>query len=218
MTYIFGDIHDEIKSIGTDTIDLIYTNPPYGTTENKWDKSLDWDALWPDIWRILKPNGVVIIHASKPFTYKLIKSQTPKYHYTWKKNITTNFFHAKKQPLRQIEEIFIFYKNRHTYNPQMVGNEFIKTSRAGLSTYYGSRGETKKEVGGHIGKYPTDFLDFKIDIRGGKTIPDKMIEFFINTYSNSGDTILDMTTHNKVVGDIVIKLYRKFIGVDIVKF
>ncbi len=170
MTYIFGDIHDVIKSIETDTIDLIYTNPPYGTTENKWDKSLDWDALWPDIWRILKPNGVVIIHASKPFTYKLIQSQTPKYHYTWKKNISTNFFHAKKQPLRQIEEILIFYKNRHTYNPQMIGNEF------------------KNKI------------------------------FLIKTIRKKGETKLDMTTHNKVVGDIVIKLDRKFIGVDIVKF
>lgn len=214
MVYIKNDIHEEIKLIKTDSIDLIYTNPPFGVTENKWDTALNWKELWPNIWRILKPNGVALIHASKPFSYKLVETQIPKYNYNWIKSSSTNFFHAKKQPLRQIEEIFVYYKLQPTYNPQMIGNEFVKTSTAGASKYYGSRGETKKSTGGHFGKYPTDKLEFKTDIRGGKTIPDEMIEFFIKTYSNEGDLVLDMTTHNKVVGTIVEKLGRNFIGID----
>ena len=94
-TYIEGDIHDVIKTLETNTIDLIYTNPPFGTTENKWDKALNWEELWKDIWRILKPNGVVVIHASKPFSYKLIQSQTPKYNYNWIKTKSTGFLRAK---------------------------------------------------------------------------------------------------------------------------
>ena len=217
MVYLNGDIHDIIKSIKTNSIDLIYTNPPFGITENSWDTKLNWEELWDDIWRILKPNGAALFHASKPFSYKLIQTQTPKYNYNWIKNTSTNFFHAKKQPLRQIEEIFVYYKKQPTYNPQMIGNKFIKTGKAGHSTYYGSRGEDKQGVGGHIGKYPTDKLEFKVDVRGGKTIPDEMIEFFILTYSNENDTVLDMTTHNKVVGTIVEKLNRKFIGIDKLK-
>ncbi len=214
--YICGDCHEVIKTLETNSIDLIYNNPPFGTTENDWDKPLKWDILFKELWRVLKPNGTIIIHASKPFSYELIKYQTPKYNYSWKKDRSTNFFHAKTQPLRQMEEVFIFYKKKGTYNPQMVGNEKIKTSNANKSTYYGNRSKIIKDDSYHYGKYPTDFLDFKREVRGGKTIPDEMIEFFIKTYSNEGDTILDMTTHNKVVGNIVEKLNRKFIGIDLI--
>ena len=65
--YIVGDCHDIIKTIKTDSIDLIYNNPPFGTTENKWDKPLQWEKLWIEIWRVLKPNGIAVIHADKPF-------------------------------------------------------------------------------------------------------------------------------------------------------
>ena len=213
---IHADIHNYIKEIETNSIDCIYTNPPYGTTENKWDRSLKWDSLWIDIWRVLKPNGVAIIHASMPFSYKLIRSQEPKYHYIWIKDRATNFFHAKHQPLRKEEEIYIFYKKKPTYNPQMVGDEIIYTSKPGKSSYYGSRGENKqnKETY-HIGKYPTNLLYYPRCVRGGKTISDDMIEFFIKTYSNEGDTILDMTCHNDVVAKVVEPLNRKYIGVDI---
>tara|TARA_R110001606_G_C15155890_1_gene626365 strand:- start:84 stop:737 length:654 start_codon:yes stop_codon:yes gene_type:complete len=211
-TYIEGDIHDVIKTLETNTIDLIYTNPPYGTTENEWDKALNWEELWKDIWRILKPNGVVVIHASKPFSYKLIQSQTPKYNYNWIKTKPTNFFHAKKQPLRKVEEIYVFYKKKHTYNPQMIGDDVI-TSVQAPNKYYGNRSNSKTST--HIGRYPTDVLEFKREVRGGKTISDDMIDFFIKTYSNENDLVLDMTTHNKVVGNRVIELKREFIGIDI---
>lgn len=215
--YIQGDIHEVIKDIETNSIDLIYTNPPFGTTENKWDKPLRWNELWNDIWRVLKPNGVAVIHASKPFSYTLIQSQKPKYNYTWVKDISTGFLNAKKQPLRLVEEVYVFYKKKHTYNPQMVGTDIIPTSTSGKSKYYGDRHSEKNDGKFHIGKYPTDVLKFKRDVRGGKTISDDMIDFFIKTYSNEDDLILDMTTHSKVVGSRAIALSRNFIGVDLLE-
>lgn len=214
-TYIHGDIHEVIKTIETNSIDLIYNNPPFGITENEWDKPLRWEALWKDIWRVLKPNGVAVIHASKPFSYKLIQSQTPKYNYNWIKTNATGFLRAKYQPLRKVEEVYIFYKKSPTYNPQMVGTDIIKTNTSSNTSYYGDRLKQKNDGSFHIGKYPTDVLEFKRKVRGGKTISDDMIDFFIKTYSNENDMVLDMTTHNKVVGNRVIALNRKFIGVDI---
>lgn len=216
--YIQGDIHKVIKEIKDNSIDLIYTNPPFGTTQKKWDTPLDWKNLWIDIWRVVKPNGIVVLHSAKPFSYKLIPTQMPKYNYTWVKNNSTNFFHAKKQPLRKCEEVYVYYKNTPCiYNPQMKGNTKYKNTFSGKSTYYGTHIDGKKKApkGHHIGKYPTDLLEFKIKVRGGKTIPNEMIEFFIKTYSNEGDTVLDMTTHNTVVGDVVTSLGRNFIGVDL---
>ena len=81
IKYITGDIHDVIKDIEDNSIDFLYTNPPFGITEAKWDKPLDWDNLWIEIWRVMKPKGIVALHCSMPFTYTLIKSQRPKYHY-----------------------------------------------------------------------------------------------------------------------------------------
>jgi len=214
--FINGDIHKVIKELEDNSIDFIYTNPPYGTTEKEWDKPLDWINLWPDMWRVLKPNGVIALHASIPFTYTLLETQRPKYHYIWKKNNSTGFFRAKLAPLRTTEEIFIYYqKAKHTYNPQMIGNQIIKKRKKFTkSGYYGSRiGTFKDDI--QIGKYPTNLLDFKIEIRGGKTIPKKMVEFFIKTYSNENDTILDMTCCNKFVGNIATELKRQYIGVDI---
>tara|TARA_R110002167_G_C12396907_1_gene626498 strand:- start:16 stop:669 length:654 start_codon:yes stop_codon:yes gene_type:complete len=215
--YIIGDIHNVIKDLESNSIDFIYTNPPFGITEKKWDKPLDWENLWIEIWRVLKPSGVVAIHSSMPFTYDLIESQRPKYHYIWKKNNSTGFFRAKLAPLRTTEEIFIFYKQKHTYNPQMIGNEIRKKTKIKSNPYYGNRvGKLKDDI--QIGKYPTNFLDFKMEIRKGKTIPKKMVEFFIKTYSNENDTILDMTCHSKYVGNIALELNRQYIGVDIENF
>lgn len=213
--FVEEDIHTYIKKIESNSIDCIYTNPPFGITCNKWDKPLDWDNLWPSIWRVLKPNGVAIIHASMPFSYTLTKSQRPKYHYIWVKKNSTTFFLAKKQPMRLQEEIYIFYKNQPTYNPQMIGDKIYKEGRAPASTYYGNSGKQKNEQKTYVGRYPTNVLYYKEIRRGGKSIPDEMIEFFIKTYTNEGDLILDMTCHNDVVYNVVNGLKRKYLGVDI---
>lgn len=221
--FIEGDIQQVIKDIPDNSIDLIYTSPPFGITEAKWDKPLDWNQLWPELWRVMKSNGIIVLHASMPFTYELLQYERPKYHYTWKKNNSTNFFKAKLQPLRNIEEIFVYYKKPGTYNPQMVGDKFVKKEykkHKDGELYFGTRKNIDKTFktneGGHKGKYPTTFLEYKI--RKGKTgitRPDEMMDYFIKTYSNENDTILDLTTHNDFLSKRCNLLNRNFIGVDI---
>ena len=224
MDFIEGDIHDVIKSFEDNSIDLIYTSPPYGITNASWDKPLNWKELFPELWRVLKSNGIIVLHASMPFTYELLKYETPRYHYCWKKNNTTNFFKAKLQPLRDIEEVFIYYKKIGTYNPQMVGNKFSKKAYLKHDKqeqqYYGKRNNIDKsftsEKEGHIGKYPTTFLEYKVrKDKSGITRPDELIDYFIKTYSNEGDIVLDLTCHNDYSGKRCELLKRNFIGVDI---
>lgn len=69
----------------------------------------------------------------------------------------------------------------------------------------------------YTGYYPSTSLDMKTIARGGKTISDDLIDYVIKTYSNEGETVLDMTTHNTVVGDRVEALNREFIGVDLLE-
>jgi DNA modification methylase len=216
-TYIQGDIHEVIPTLEDNSIDLIYTDPPFGTTRAKWDIPLDWDFLFPEMWRVLKPQGKIILYASAPFTYLLLKYEKPKYHYAWHKNNSTNFFMAKQQPLRCMEEIFVYYKEPGTYNPQMTGVEKIKQrmiSHKGQQ-YYGEHEKQVTEGKGHIGKYPTTYKNWQVRRdESGITRTDEQIDYFVKTYTNQGDVVLDMTCHNHYVGDRCLLLDRHYIGID----
>ena len=214
IKFIEEDIHTSIKNIEDNTFNLIYTSPPYGITEAEWDKPLNW---------------VELLYSSMPFTYELLKYETPKYHYIWKKNKATNFLKAKLQPLRICEEILIYYKIPGTYNPQMIGDTFHKKGyasssiiKAGLSHqgYYNTKEHRPKkelkDTDGHIGRYPNTFLEYPIrKEKTGINRPDAMIDFFIKTYSNEGDYILDMTCHNDFTSKRCNELKRNFLGIDI---
>ena len=99
-------------------VDMILCDLPYGTTWAKWDKIIDFGELWNQYNRIMKPNGAIVLFSSQPFTTKLIESNIKNYKYTWYwiKNIKGNYLNAKRQPLRQVEEINVF--NKHNYYPQ----------------------------------------------------------------------------------------------------
>lgn len=216
--YRIGDIHEEIKKIPENSIDLCYTNPPFATTKKKWDIPLRWEELFIELDRVVKPNGVILIHSAIPFTYELISIKKPKYHYIWIKNNATNFFQAKKQPLRQVEEILVYYKNAHTYNPQMIGDKKMYHERN--NSYQGNQyyGNQKPNVSNHTGKYPTTYLGSFTRIlqkNSPKSVNDQIIKRMIKTYSNENDCILDMTCCDKGVGDIATQLNRKYIGIDI---
>ncbi len=221
--YIENDIHKEILKISDNSFNLIYTSPPYGITEATWDKPLDWNMLFPEMWRVLKPNGIIVLHASMPFTYELLKYQKPRYHYTWLKNRKTNFFKCKLQPLRNTEEVFIYYNKPGTYNPQMSGDKIHKKiyrKQADKNKYYGHKNNIKKtyvsDEESHKGKYPTTLLEYKTrQDNTGINRTDEMIDFVIKTYSNEGDNVLDMTCHNNYVGDRCILLNRNYLGIDI---
>jgi DNA modification methylase len=222
-TYIEGDIHDVIKTLDDNSVDFIYTDPPFSITSASWDQPLRWAELFSEMWRVLKPNGVICLYASMPFTYELLKYEKPKYHYTWVKNNSTGFFQAKYQPLRKNEEIFIYYKKRGTYNPQMIGTEFHpkrNVKYGGKNGYWGEDGINKKNEynkdEGHFGRYPDNILNYPVrKDKTGITRTDEHIDYFIKTYTNENDTILDMTNHTKYVGSRCELLGRKYIGVDL---
>ena len=221
---IKGDIHDVIKTIPDNSIDLIYTDPPFnGITKAKWDKTLNWQTLFKDMWRVLKPNGNIVLYSSMPFTYELLKYEKPKYHYTWIKSNSTNFFAVKQQPLRKTEEIFVYYKNKGIYNAQMIGNKFYpkrKVKYGGQQAYWGEDGVNKNneyiKEEGHYGNYPVNVLEYPIrKDNTGITRTDEHIDYFIKTYSNKEDYVLDMTCCNNYVANRCNILERNYIGVDL---
>lgn len=226
VEFIVNDCLEYIKTLEDNSVDLFYFDPPFATTNNSWDKPLNWKELFPLMFKKMKEFGNIVIHASMPFTYELIRHKVPRYHWIWVKDMATNFFHAKHQPLRKQEEVLVYYNKRGaTYNPQMEGNDFRKYNMSGTSKYYHSTKDKETinkyrkndEERGHYGKYPTNVIEFPREIRrnDGATRSDEMIDYFIKTYSNEGELVVDLTCHSGIVGKRCKELKRNYIGVDI---
>ena len=212
-TFYMGDNLLLIKHlVKSSSIDLIYMNHPFGTTKNKWDEKLDWEALFEQFFRVLKPNGMLVIHCSVPFNYELIRIKTPYYSWYWTKEGSTNPFLAKIQPLRDTEEILVWKKGNATYYPQKEGTE-VRTGVYGTdktSYYTNTIAKTYKT----IGKYITHHLTMKRDIKGFSTRPKEMIELMIKSYTVAGDTILDPSCYKGLSGTVSKELGRLWIGID----
>ena len=116
-----GDCLEVMKTIEDNSIDAIITDPPYGTTSCKWDSVIDFELMWEQLNRIIKPNGAIVLFGGEPFSSFLRCSNIKDYRYdlVWKKSRFTNFLFVKKQFGKITENISIFYKKQPTYNPQM---------------------------------------------------------------------------------------------------
>jgi site-specific DNA-methyltransferase (adenine-specific) len=187
-----GDAITIMKTMDDHTVDLIYSNPPFnGATKNKWDTVIDWPVFFSEAFRLLKPNGNLILHCAVPFNYTLIRSapQPPSYSWYWKKERVTLPFIAKYQPLRCVEEILVWKAPKGNYYPQRVGNQERTFTSKGNSTYYGNTVELRPQT--VKGTYQTHFLDMKREIDGFSTRPKAMIRMLYDSYSKVGDTVLD---------------------------
>ena len=218
MTLYLGKCEDVIKTLKDNTYQLIYFNPPFQFFKdkgNEWDtKHLDYGLLWGEMWRVLKPNGAVIVHTSQRFTYYLINSQPKyfKYFYNWVKNNKSNFIHAKIQPLRQTEEICVFYKKQCRYNPQMtIRDKPITVKNVGKSNLYPrlKGGITKT----YTHTYPTNLITMR-SRKGIFNRPIKLCEFIIQTYTDKDDEVLDLTMGDGITGMACKNLDRKYTGID----
>jgi site-specific DNA-methyltransferase (adenine-specific) len=216
------DCYKEIKNISSDSIQLIYFNPPFGITGNEWDVSLDYSKLWKDFWRVLKPRGCVIIHSSGKFTMEVINSQLRhfKHRWFWDKHFKTGHLSAKFQPMRKIEELCVFYKKSPTYNPQMVPNKKPYTRKYDKPThnntgYYGKRKTHFTHEKTYDKQYPTHIIKFNRRKHRYSTRPDELCDYIIKTYTNENDTVLDITMSDSQTGKSCLKLKRNYIGFEI---
>ena len=204
------------KHIESKSVDLIYFNPPFGTTKQKWDELLDWTHLFEEFFRILKDDGMLVIHCSVPFNYTLIRNapKTPLYSWYWEKDNVTNPLLAKYQPLRTTEEILVWANKRTRYYPQSVGDGVREyTPRGGCGTgYYDKAMELDRKT--VKGKLRTHHIAMKRDIDGFSTRPRELIELIIKSYTKEGDTILDPTCYMGVCGVVAKGLKRRWIGID----
>lgn len=206
-------------------VDAIITDPPYGTTACKWDSVIPFDKMWERLNKLIKPNGVIVLFGSEPFSSNLRKSNIKNYKYDliWVKNNAGNFQLAKKQFLKYHENISIFYKKQPTYNPQgLIKLENpITQSNKGKAGKLGHLSSEKKRATykQEYTNYPKSILKFN---RPSKPLhptqkPVPLLEYLIKTYTNEGDLVLDFTMGSGSTGVAALNTNRRFIGIELDK-
>ncbi|MCT8874183.1 DNA-methyltransferase [Shewanella xiamenensis] len=220
---LHGDCLELMKEIPDNSIDLIYADVPYGTTRCAWDEIIPLMPMWEQLKRIIKPNGVIAMHAAQPFTSVLTCSNLGmfKYEIVWEKGNATGFYNAKKQPLRAHEHILIFCDGIGTYNPQMTHGHKRKAAVKKphhSDVYNPSKVETTYDS---TSRYPRSVQFFSSDKqkRKGEKInptrkPVALCEWVINTYSNHGDTVLDFCFGSCSSGIASMNTGRNYIGIE----
>jgi len=202
-----------IKTLPSKSQNLIYFDPPFGITEAEYDKKLDWENLWNEMWRVLKDKGNIVIHSSQPFTFDLVNTQRKhfKYCWYWDKGRKTGHLFSKKQPLRQLEEICVFYK-KGVYYPQTIKKDKPDIVKNTKGAYY-HRTQNKTYICDKI--YPSNVLVYKRINHKYSTRPTELIEYLLNTYTLENENVLDLTCSNSQTGKVCKKIKRNYIGIDI---
>jgi DNA modification methylase len=211
---------------------LIFVDFPFNTTKAKWDTPVNLELFWKEAWRILLDNGVVIAKAQPPFNITLGASQLKyfKYEWIWEKSSATGGLNSKYCPMKASENLMVFYKKTPIYNPQMTTGHIRKISSAKSRNACIERRNMKedyiynKEIINKVNdynstnRYPRNILKFssdkqKLAIHPTQT-PEALIEYFIKTYTNEGEVVLDPCRGVNGVGVCCDKLNRKAILIE----
>ena len=218
-----GDCLKLMKDIPSGSIDAIITDPPYGTTACKWDSVIDFNLMWKQLNRVIKPNGAIVLFGSEPFSSALRMSNIKKYKYdwVWEKTKAGNFAQCRKNPMKYHENISVFYKNFPKFNlinlKKLAKPVLSSRKNKGANLGHVSNGSEsyyQKETGFHH-----SILRFSNKSGKGYSFhptqkPIALMEYLIKTYTNENETVLDFTMGSGSTGVAAKNLKRNFIGIE----
>lgn len=221
ITLACGDCLTLLAELAASCIDAFVTDPPYGVTDNPWDKKPPLAAWWEQVHRVLKLSGVAAVFCQQPFTTDVINSARKAWRYelVWHKPRPTGFLNAKSKPLRCHEHVQVFCRqpSKATYNPQMgVGKPYRMKRRAATSNYGRLRDATTvTESDGR--RYPRSVLEFPNPLhKGGHPTqkPLALIEWLVLTYTQPGELVCDPYFGSGTTAEACVKHGRRFVGFE----
>ena len=214
-----GDCLELMKKIPDNSVDMILCDLPYGTTRNKWDVIIPFEALWERYNHIIKKNGVIALFCDGLFMAELMQSnkKTWRYNLIWDKQRGSDFLNANVKPLKCHEEISIFYKKKPTYNKQLwYSTPYKLTKNGSLSDNYGNR-KTAYTESLDGARNPLSILSYSKN--GSKLHPTQkpveLCEYLIKTYTNENEIILDNCMGSGTTGIACVNTNRNFIGMEL---
>ena len=215
-----GDCLELMKNIPDGSVDLVLTDPPYGTTACKWDSVIPFEPMWEQLNRIIKPNGAICLFGSEPFSSALRMSNIKnfKYDWIWNKKLAGNGILAKKQPLKIHEIVSVFHSG--IYMPQMTKGRYRKKMTGGIKESEITGGNAVVDEYSNDLYYPKSILEYGIgNMRKGRLHPTQkpieLLEYLIKTYTNEGEAVLDFTMGSGSTGVACVNTNRRFIGIEL---
>jgi len=220
---IQGDCLEKMKDIPDRSIDMVLTDPPYGTTACKWDSVIPLEPMWEQLNRLIKPNGAIVLFGSEPFSSTVRTSNINhyKYDWIWEKTKAGNFALCRKNPMKYHENISVFYSKFPTFNLINLKkldkpiNNSRKNKGANLGHCVDGGNYKQKETGFH-----RSILQYSNKSGKGYSFhptqkPVALMEYLIKTYTNEGETVLDFTMGSGSTGVACKNLNRNFIGIEL---
>ncbi len=221
INLMLGDCLERMKEIPDGSVDMILTDPPYGTTACKWDSVIPLEPMWEQLKRIIKPNGAIVLFASQPFTSILITSNIKmfKYSWVWDKKKPGGIGFAKYQPMRVTEDVIVFSIGSARYFPQMIDRVTPKKSRNYKHSEMNNESlAAQSENTIYTKKYPKNIIESSNANQKGKSHPTQkpvaLMEYLIKTYTLEGEAVLDFTMGSGTTGVACKNLNRNFIGIE----
>lgn len=215
-----------MKQIPSGTVDMIACDLPYGVTQNKLDIIIPFEPLWSEYKRIIKERGCIALFAQGVFFVELVQSNRMMFRYdlVWDKVLTTGFLNAGRMPLRQHEQIAIFYKKLPEYHPQFTEGKplhskgFSYMDKEHKNNNYGQFHMTDDSRKGSTEKYPTSIIRVpkphpSVALHRTEK-PVELLKWLVLTYSSEGDTIMDNCMGAGGCGVACAETGRNFIGIE----
>lgn len=213
-----GDCLELMPWIADNSVDMVLCDLPYGTTQNKWDAVIPFEALWAEYRRVCRKGAAIVLTAAQPFSSVMVASNLRdfKYEWVWVKSKITGVLNAKKMPVRKHEQVLVFSDAPTVYNAQgLIPCDVTRTDKVSHSSEnYGKRGGV--EYNQQWTNWPRDVLEIGSE---GNTVhptqkPVALMEYLIRTYTNPGDTVLDNTMGSGTTGVAAVNTGRGFIGIE----
>ena len=230
---ICGDCLEVMPTLPDGCADMILADLPYGTTACAWDTVIPFKPLWAQYKRLIKPRGAVVLFGSQPFTSALVMSNAAwfRYELIWDKKRSTGGALVQYMPMRAHENILVFSKDAHSYNPQMekwsqaeisrmARDDFLIINVSEVQHAMNVRPGRQKKV--EAGKHPQSIVRINAlaslspeRIGHPTQKPVALLEYLIRTYTNDSETVLDNTMGSGSTGVAAMLTGRRFIGIEL---